>query len=396
MICISFLGILAFGATSSSYAETWYPGKGLKQGDYFRYNVCWVDWHNCSPVEIDFWVENQTSDDTGWNLEFLVTDGPIVRKGIVTIGTATPKPIRSDPFVSDYANIYNNTTAWLDSITTKDSPKDFSDPTWGNLGFTCGQSVGPIGQDQVTVQGGTFNTWKIGWHSGSDSIIWVAPNLPFPVKGLTYYSCHLGSPYPIHVSGYELLQTGNSLTDPSSRYGPIVIPPPPSTSNCPKPDLQNDAVHGSAITDSGSLAIEYRYSPSIPHQGCPIEWRISFEKISDITQKYSQIHYDIFSVDQNGVELGSVAQDRGWSDLFAPVGDDDRTITMKQPPPATHFVISVLGTGPEDSITASSLAGLIKVDPYPQLTPEFPTSAIVLLISISILILISSRSRFKF
>src|SRR2546425_6924853 len=93
----------------SAHATTWYTGEGLKQGDYFRYNVCWIDWHNCTPIEIDFWVKNQTSDATGWNLEFLVTDGVIVRKGIVTIGVATPNPIRSDPFVSDYANIYNNT-----------------------------------------------------------------------------------------------------------------------------------------------------------------------------------------------------------------------------------------------------------------------------------------------
>jgi len=179
------------------------------------------------------------------------------------------------------------------------------------------------------------------------------------------------------------------------RYGPTV-PTPPLNPDCPYTDIQNDAVHGSSITDSGSLAIEYRYSPTIPHQGCPIEWRISFENISDMTQKYSQIHYDIFSVDQNGVKLDSVAQDRGKSDLFAPVGDDDRTIQMKQPPPVTHFVIAVLGTGPEDSITDSSLAGAIKVDAKSQLLPEFPTSAIVLLISTSFIILVSSRSRFKF
>jgi len=388
------LGILAFGVTSSSTAETWYAGKGLKQGDYFRYSVCWVDWHKCSPVEIDFWVKNQTNDGTGWNLEFLAVDGPIVQKGIVTIGTATPNPIHSDLGVYDYANIYNNTIAWLDSVTTKDSPKDFSDPTWASPGISCGKNVGPKIQANVTVQAGTFNTWIIGWIAGVDEKIWVAPNLPFPVKATIYNGC-LGSPYPVLIYDYELLQTGNSPTDPRERYGPTV-PTPPLNPDCPYTDIQNDAVHGSSITDSGSLAIEYRYSPTIPHQGCPIEWRISFENISDMTQKYSQIHYDIFSVDQNGVKLDSVAQDRGKSDLFAPVGDDDRTIQMKQPPPVTHFVIAVLGTGPEDSITDSSLAGAIKVDAKSQLLPEFPTSAIVLLISTSFIILVSSRSRFKF
>ncbi|TLX84940.1 MAG: hypothetical protein E6K98_01405 [Thaumarchaeota archaeon] len=57
----------------SVLADNWYVGKGLKQGDYFRYNVCHVDYHNCAPLEIDFWVQNQTSDGN-WNLQFLAID----------------------------------------------------------------------------------------------------------------------------------------------------------------------------------------------------------------------------------------------------------------------------------------------------------------------------------
>jgi len=189
MICIFLLGILAFEFTNSSYAETWYPGEGLKQGDYFRYNVCSIDYHKCTPLEIDFWVKNQTRDGTGWNLEFLAIDGVIVQKGTVTIGMIAADPKYSDPSLSDYASVYENTIAWLNSVTTKHLPKDFRNPTWGSSGFWCVPSFGPIGQDKVTVKAGTFDTWKIGWHAGGDNTIWVAPNLPFPVKGVIYNGC---------------------------------------------------------------------------------------------------------------------------------------------------------------------------------------------------------------
>jgi len=61
-------------------AESWYPGEGLKQGDYFRYNVCWTDHNNCAPFEIDFWIKSKTLDGSGWNLEFAAIDGSITQK----------------------------------------------------------------------------------------------------------------------------------------------------------------------------------------------------------------------------------------------------------------------------------------------------------------------------
>ena len=197
----------------SVLADNWYVGKGLKQGDYFRYNVCHIDYHNCAPLEIDFWVQNQTSDGN-WNLQFLAIDAKEIQRGTVTIGGILFYPLNYSSNLSNYVNVYNNTIGWINQFSNKAQPKSFGDLEWGSSGFTCGQSVGPIGQANVTVQAGTFNAWTIRWTVGADSMIWVAPNLPFPVKGLVYYSCHLGSPYPVHVSDYELLQTGNSQTLP--------------------------------------------------------------------------------------------------------------------------------------------------------------------------------------
>ena len=366
----------------SAHAAPWYVGQGLKQGDYFKYNVCWIDWHNCTSLEIDFWVKSQTSDGNGWNLEFLAIDGKIVQKGIVTIGMVSPDPTYSDPNVSDYASVYKNTIAWLDSCATRDSPKDFDIPAWCRNGGVGGAPLVPEGEDDVTVQAGSYKAQKVGWHKGVENTIWVVPGLPFPVKAQVYADVTSGIPPSQYY--FELLKTGNSSTEPdfmnvTSTGGNGTNP------LCPTPDMQTDAVHGTKTTDSGSATIEYRYSPSVPPQGCPIEWRISFEKNFDLTQKYSAIHYDIFTVDNNGVKLDSIAQDSGRNDLFAPIGEDDRTIILKQPPPVTHFVIAILGTGSEGSLSDTSLAGTVNVDvktTEPPKVPEFPVTALLIMAAV--------------
>src|SRR5690348_18333335 len=72
------LFLIPFGL-HSALAETWYPGEGLKVGDYYRYSVCFTDWHNCTPIELDFWIQNKTNDGSGYNVQFLAIDGSNIR-----------------------------------------------------------------------------------------------------------------------------------------------------------------------------------------------------------------------------------------------------------------------------------------------------------------------------
>ncbi|MDE1867933.1 MAG: hypothetical protein KGI08_09530, partial [Thaumarchaeota archaeon] len=316
----------------NAFATTWYPGESLKQGDYYKYNVCWTDWHNCTPLEIDFWVKNQTSDGQGWNLEMLAIDGSIVQKGIVTIGTETPDPTSTDPNITDYANVYKNTIAWLDAFSSKDNAQTFGSPSWGRTGSVGGQSVGSMGQQSVTVQAGTFQTWILGWHKDVDNMLWVTPNLAFPVKAIVYTDVTSGTPPPDFT--LELLQTGNSPTEPSFLNTQSTTQRGVN-SKCPAPDMVNDVGHDSQTTDSGNMIVAYRYSPATPHIGCTMEWRLSFEKTFDQSQKYSSVQYDIYTVDDQGHQIDSVAQDGGRTALFAPVGDDDLTIVLKGTTPVT-------------------------------------------------------------
>ena len=371
---------------NSAFAETWYPGQGLKTGDYYRYNVCFTDWHNCTKIEIDFWVQNKTSDGSGYNVQFLTLDGNNIQKGHTVFGTVTPDPVYSDPNIADYTNVYRNTIIWLDAFATSDSPKDFSYPAWGRTGSVGGGTVGPKDQEQVTVQGGSYKAWVIGWHKGVDNKIWVVPNIPFPVKGIVYTDVTQGQPPPQYV--FELLETGNSQTSPEflNRISSSIA----GSGICPTDDTS--AVHDSINTDSSSMIIEYRYSPAIPHQGCPVQWSLYFEKQYDPGQKFSNVQYDIYTVDDKGANLSSVATDLGKSTLFAPVGDDFRTIVITQPPPVTHYLINVIGTGAENTSPDTAYSGFVKIDvktapalgslptgTTPPSVPEFPVSAIMVM-----------------
>ena len=107
-----------------------------------------------------------------------------------------------------------------------------------------------------------------------------------------------------------------------------------------------------------------------------------FEHPYDPGQKFSNVQYDIYTVDDNGKNLGSVAADLGKSILFAPVGDDFRTIVTKQPPPVTHYLINVIGTGAENTSPDTAYSGFVKIDVKtapPLGVPEFPVSAIMVM-----------------
>ncbi|TSA18502.1 MAG: hypothetical protein D4R72_01950 [Nitrosopumilales archaeon] len=387
----------------SAFAETWYPGEGLKVGDYYRYNTCFTDWHNCTPIELDFWIQNKTSDGSGYNVQFLAIDGSNIQKGHTVFGTVSPDPTYSDPNIADYTNVYRNTIIWLDAFATSESPKDFGYPAWGRTGSVGGGTVGPKDQEQVTVQGGTYKAWVIFFHKGVDNKIWVVPNMPFPVKGIVYADVTQGQPPPQYV--FELLETGNSQTPPAflNRSSSAIA----GSGICPTDDTS--AVHDSINTDTSSMIIEYRYTPAVPHQGCPVQWSLYFEHYYDPGQKIGNIQYDIYTVDDQGKKIGSVTEDLGKSTLFAPAGTDFRTIIINQPPPTTHYVIYVAGTGPENTVPNPILYGLIKVDvktepplgPLPtgtptNIVPEFPVSAIMIMALVVSMVILFTRFKTNF
>ncbi|MDE1830478.1 MAG: hypothetical protein KGI25_09165, partial [Thaumarchaeota archaeon] len=69
LVIPAIVAILVLGTVSAVpnvFATSWYVGQGLKPGDYYRYTISDVFYHNLAPFEMDFWVKNETSSG-GYN-----------------------------------------------------------------------------------------------------------------------------------------------------------------------------------------------------------------------------------------------------------------------------------------------------------------------------------------
>ena len=74
IVFFTILLTLPIGIKGAFAADTWYVGQGLKEGDYFRYNLCQVDYKSCTQLEMDFWVKGKT-EHGDWDLQVVVHDG---------------------------------------------------------------------------------------------------------------------------------------------------------------------------------------------------------------------------------------------------------------------------------------------------------------------------------
>ncbi|HII35930.1 MAG TPA: peptidase [Nitrosopumilaceae archaeon] len=356
IVFFTILLVVPIGIKSVLAADTWYVGQGLKEGDYFRYDLCQVDYKSCTQFEMDFWIKGKT-EHGDWDMQVLVKEGTNkIVKGDMQVGRVAPEPIGFSDGIGPYASAYKSSIVWLSGFTTRLDPKDFAAPAWGKIGSIGGMQVGPTGQTEtVAVKAGVFDTVVVGWHKSSDNKIWVAPNMPFPVKALTFVDVTAGT-IPVQYQ-FELLEYGNTTTPPD--FFDVVATPVTPEEQCPKDD---SIKRGQKSLDSHGMIVAYSYSPETPQSGCEITWNFEFEKSFDPNQFESDVHYDIFVVDDDGNFLRSFAQEQGRDHLFAPVGKEFRTMQVKEPLGIAHYVIHVYGTGPDGIAPDTTKSGSLKID----------------------------------
>lgn len=353
MFALLLTGPLGFKTAFA--ADTWYAGEGLKEGDYFRYTVCQADYKSCTPFEMDFWVKGKTA--TGdWDLQVVVIDGNKILKGDMQVGRIAPEPVGASKGLESHVSAYKSSIAWLSGYATRLEPKDFSAPAWGKIGSIGGMEVGPRGvKETITVPAGSFETHLIGWHKVSDNKIWVKDNFPFPIKALTFVDVSSGTIPPLYE--FELLEYGNTANPPDF----LDVTPTTVTTEeqCPN---DNSIKSGADNLDSHGMIIAYGISPEKPRSGCQITLTFEFEKIFDPNQFESDVHYDIFVVDDDGKLLRSFAQEQGKDHLFAPVGKEFRKMDVKEPAGIAHYIIHVYGTGPDGIAPDTTKSGDLAID----------------------------------
>ena len=385
-LALSLITILIFGTIPLPYAAAqfqaggvslpgdplWYAGIGLKQGDFFSYSMCHVDYKECAEFEMDIWIkgDKKTGTEDKWLTEVVVYDGNKVIKGEMDLGKLAPEPSGGSTDLSVYRGAFKSSIVWLSAFANgyfeggDKGPKKFSAKSWGKIGNIGGEQVIPTAIEKVTVPAGTYDTVLISWKTGgATSKVWVVDGFPFPVKAHTY--THVSSGIPPSEYRFELLEYKENVQQ--SPFADIISDVDnPEFKNCPKTDSLTNSIK--KPTKNSSYQIHAYYSPEYPVQGCPMKWQFNFLSKYHDTEFLNQVQYDLIIVDDKFTlpPLRSIAKDQGYDYLYSPSGLSTIDMIVQQPPGTAHFVVYVYGLSPQ---------GIVPSNPLDYLVIDLPISA---------------------
>jgi hypothetical protein len=232
--------LIAFGTLNmmnSAFAQTpaqtpeWYPGEGIKQDMYVKYNIEDFDTNEKQPFVMTLYFQ-QLDQDGNWIVPTYVEANGRVLQGTLKLsdtmspllGGEVPQEMR------DFVGGYQNSLLWLDASTTKTEPLSLTAGSWGKIASIGGSEVKPSGTEQVQFAGAqdvcgapTCEATLITWRKGVDSKVWVVNEFPFPVKAETYADVTT-PPQPIQYK-FELLETGQGQPAAPTGTGEASGPP---------------------------------------------------------------------------------------------------------------------------------------------------------------------------
>jgi len=372
MISSAYAQIEAGGVSSDTLPKgtTWYAGEGLKQGDFFSYSTCFVDYKECTNFEMDFWIKGDkiVGSETKWLVEVVVYDGNKIIVGEMELGKIAPEPTGGTPELGVYRGAFKSSIAWLSAFATSDGssggkgPKAFDATSWGKIGNIGGQQVIPKAIETVTVPAGTWETVVVSWKTGGAvSKVWIADNFPFPVKAATFTHVSEGIPPPEYV--FELLAYKENLQE-SPFVGIESTANEQAALGC-NTDIEKEVKYKKS-SKNFKYQINIFYGPEDPVVGCEIQWLVNFLKFSDETEFLNQVQYDIFVVNDKGFKIRSIAQEEGRDFLYSPSGQALIDFIVKEDPGTANYVIWVYGLAP---------TGIVPSGPSDYLQIEVPIYA---------------------
>ena len=367
---LPLLGVLLLGSLlfPSTFAQleaggvnkegSWYAGEGLKQGDYFSYSMCHVDYKECSQFGLDMWIkgDKQVGTETKWLAEVVVYDGSKIIVGEMELGKIAPEPTGGSPELGVYRGAFKSSVAWLSAFATADGsaggkgPKEFSAASWGKIGNIGGQQVVPMAIETVTVPAGTWETVQVGWKTGgTTNRVWLVDDFPFPIKAETY--THVSEGIPPSEYTFSLLEYGENVQQTpfegiESTVNDLI------TQGC-NVDIEKEVVIKKP-TNNFDYQIHIFYGPEDPVQGCEIQFLISFISKFDDTEFLNQVQYDFLVVDDNLKPLRSIAQEENRNFLYSPSGQALLDIIVKEEPGTANYVVWVYGLAPEGIVPSTA------------------------------------------
>ena len=343
---------------------SWFAGEGLKQGDFFSYSMCHVDYKECAEFEMDMWIkgDKKTGTEDKWLVEVVVYDGNKIVKGEMELGKLAPEPSGGSDSLGVYRGAFKSSIAWLSAFANgydksgQDGPKKFSAKSWGKIANIGGEQIIPTAIEKITVPAGTYDTVLVSWKTGgATSKVWVVDDFPFPIKAQTYTHVSEGIPPPEYR--FTLLEYKENV-----QQSPFTKIESPEDIRSAMGCQQNyDLVSVKKPTKNFDYQVHVFYGPEDPIEGCEMQWLIKFISKYDDTEFLNQVKFDLLVVDNNLKPLRSVAQDEGRDFLYSPSGQAQIDMIVKEPPGIAHYVIWVYGLAPEH-IVPSTAADYLQID----------------------------------
>lgn len=227
-----------------------------------KYRISFFDYKSGQPIDLTIWLESK--DDKGnWKTFTIVQDEGRVLTEDLLLSSLTLEPIGSiSEEFRPYAEVMDQTLAWLSSYSSKNNPKALAGFTnWGVIAGLGGGGivVRPVGSETIDVADKSWDTYLIGFHYAVDNKFWISDNFPYPVKAKVFA---LVSQQPIPVLfEYELLETRITDTPPEPPEEKLVLPKSPLSRH----------------TSSGTFVIDLYWNPEMiePGQTVQLELNIS-------------------------------------------------------------------------------------------------------------------------
>ena len=347
---------------------SWYVGEGLKVGDYFSFNICHVDYLDCSDFDMAMWVQEEVRVETEdkFRIQVLVYDGKKIVKGHMDVGKVAPEPTGGSEEISPYRSAYKSSISWLSAFATQEiegltgkGPKDFRAASWGKIANIGGQQILPTAEETITVGAGEFDSILVTWKTGGVlSKVWIVDEFPFPIQAKTFM--HVSSGIPPVEYDFELLDyKENVSSNPFDRVEATETKQ--AALGCPE---FYEKERFREATNTYSMIVKGAYGPTIVKQGCEIEMFIDFKRAVNPTEYVDQVHYDIaiFS-DPSKPPVQTVSTDEGRAELYTASGQTHRFVLPEQSPGKYTYAVIVYGTGPEHILGGNpDTSGLITLD----------------------------------
>ena len=330
---------------------TWYAGEGLKQGDFFSYSMCHVDYKECTNFELDMWIkgDKQVGSETKWLAEVVVFDGSKIIVGEMELGKIAPEPTGGSEELGLYRGAFKSSIAWLSAFATSDDrsggkgPKAFSAISWGKIGNIGGEQIAPIAIENVTVPAGSWETIQIGWKTGGVvSKIWIVDDFPFPIKAKTYTHVSEGIA-PVEYEFALLNYKENVQESPIAQYTSTKT----SFVDAGCETNFDKEVKIKKPTKNFDYQLHIFYGPEDLVQGCETKWIIKFISKYDDTEFLNQVQYDFLVVDDDFSTLRSLAKEDNKNRLYSPSGQAIIDFIVKEKPGTVKYAILIYGLSPE-------------------------------------------------